>query len=89
MLASPSTTTSSAGAYGLDTTLPAGLDADELVRLMARDKKAIDGLTFVLDGPSGVEVVAGVDAERGRGRTRAGWRQRDGIDAARSCAPSG
>ena len=27
---------------------------------MARDKKAIDGLTFVLDGPGGVEVVAGV-----------------------------
>jgi len=33
------------------------------VALMARDKKAIDGLTFVLDGPDGVEVVAGVDAE--------------------------
>ena len=28
---------------------------------MARDKKAIDGLTFVLDGPLGVEVVTGVD----------------------------
>ena len=27
---------------------------------MGRDKKALDGLTFVLDGPSGVEVVAGV-----------------------------
>ena len=27
---------------------------------MARDKKALDGLTFVLDGPRGVEVVAGV-----------------------------
>ena len=48
-------------AYALDTRLPAGVDAGELVRLMARDKKAIDGLTFVLDGPSGVEVVAGVD----------------------------
>ena len=28
---------------------------------MGRDKKALDGLTFVLDGPEGVEVVAGVD----------------------------
>ena len=27
---------------------------------MGRDKKAIDGLTFVLDGPHGVELVAGV-----------------------------
>ena len=30
---------------------------------MGRDKKALDGLTFVLDGPRGVEVVAGVDEE--------------------------
>ena len=28
---------------------------------MARDKKAVDGLTFVLDGPDGIEVVPGVD----------------------------
>ena len=27
---------------------------------MGRDKKALDGLTFVLDGPGGVEVVPGV-----------------------------
>jgi 5-deoxy-5-amino-3-dehydroquinate synthase len=47
--------------YGLATDVPAGLVADDLVALMARDKKALDGLTFVLDGPSGVEVVAGVD----------------------------
>ena len=33
------------------------------VALMHRDKKAVDGLTFVLDGPDGVEVVAGVDAD--------------------------
>jgi 5-deoxy-5-amino-3-dehydroquinate synthase len=31
------------------------------VDLMGRDKKAIAGLTFVLDGPDGVEVVPGVD----------------------------
>ncbi|HLM65346.1 MAG TPA: 3-dehydroquinate synthase family protein [Acidimicrobiales bacterium] len=46
--------------YGLDAALPAGTDPAELVALMGRDKKAIDGLTFVLDGPDGVEVVAGV-----------------------------
>ena len=34
----------------------------ELVELMGRDKKVLDqGLTFVLDGPDGVEVVTGVD----------------------------
>ena len=27
---------------------------------MGRDKKALTGLTFVLDGPDGVEVVAEV-----------------------------
>jgi 5-deoxy-5-amino-3-dehydroquinate synthase len=48
-------------AYGLDAALPPGLDHDELLALMARDKKAVDGLTFVLDGPNGVELVAGVD----------------------------
>ena len=47
--------------YGLDTALPAGADSDELVALMGRDKKAVDGLTFVLDGPHGVEVVTGVE----------------------------
>ena len=47
--------------YGLPTSLPAGADPGELVDLMARDKKAVDGLTFVLDGPRGVEVVRGVD----------------------------
>jgi 5-deoxy-5-amino-3-dehydroquinate synthase len=47
--------------YGLDADLPPGLDPELLVGLMARDKKALTGLTFVLDGPRGVEVVAGVD----------------------------
>ena len=48
--------------YGLPDRIPDGLDDDELVRLMGRDKKVLeDGLTFVLDGPSGVEVVTGVD----------------------------
>jgi 5-deoxy-5-amino-3-dehydroquinate synthase len=48
------------GTYGLSTTLPEGVDPDELVALMGRDKKAVDGLTFVLDGPRGVEVVSDV-----------------------------
>ena len=50
-----------AGAYDLVTTPPAGLGADELLALMGRDKKALAGLTFVLDGPAGLEVVSGVD----------------------------
>ena len=48
--------------YGLDGSLPEGCDPDALVQVMARDKKAVDGLTFVLDGPAGVEVVANLDA---------------------------
>ena len=47
--------------YGLPTTVPPGADPGELVDLMGRDKKAVDGLTFVLDGPRGVEVVGGID----------------------------
>ena len=47
-------------AYELDTALPDGLSTAALITLMGRDKKALDGLTFVLDGPQGVEVVAGV-----------------------------
>ncbi len=47
--------------YGLPSTLPDGVSPAELVELMARDKKATDGLTFVLDGARGVEVVPGVE----------------------------
>ena len=50
-------------AYGLATDIPGGLDADRLLDLMRKDKKALDGLTFVLDGPAGVEVVPGVADE--------------------------
>jgi 3-dehydroquinate synthase len=53
-------------AYGLSANLPAEADAGELVALMTRDKKAIDGLTFVLDGPAGVEVVPGVTPDDAR-----------------------
>ncbi len=47
--------------YDLPSRLPAGVDTARLVAAMGRDKKATGGgLTFVLDGPDGLEVVAGV-----------------------------
>ena len=49
--------------YGLGVDLPSGLDPALLLDLMRRDKKALDGLTFVLDGPRGVEVLSGVDEQ--------------------------
>ena len=49
------------GSYDLRYELPSTLDHEDLVTLMGRDKKAVRGLTFVLDGPRGVEVVAGID----------------------------
>ncbi|HET9691488.1 MAG TPA: 3-dehydroquinate synthase family protein [Acidimicrobiales bacterium] len=49
--------------YGLPDRLPDDLGGADLVALMGRDKKVLDGgLTFVLDGPAGLEVVRGVDA---------------------------
>ena len=59
-IASPPIERSSAGRTGCRPTVPAGVDVDAVVALMERDKKALDGLTFVLDGPRGVEVVAGI-----------------------------
>lgn len=47
-------------AYGLSVEVPAGVSRDRLLELMARDKKAVDGLTFVLDGPRGIETVSDV-----------------------------
>ncbi|MEL7210361.1 MAG: 3-dehydroquinate synthase family protein, partial [Actinomycetota bacterium] len=49
--------------YGLPTTIDGDQDSEELVAIMRRDKKAVDGLTFVLDGGRGCEVVPGVDVE--------------------------
>jgi len=43
--------------YDLPMTVPPGLDLDDLVERFGRDKKAVDGITFVLDGPRGVEPV--------------------------------
>ena len=47
--------------YGLPGSLPEGAQTDDLMAAMARDKKAVDGLTFALDGPTGIEVVASID----------------------------
>ena len=49
------------GGYGLPTSLPADADADGLVQLFSRDKKAVGGVTFMLDGPNGIEAVTGLD----------------------------
>ncbi len=49
--------------FGLSGALPAGADPDQLLAFMARDKKAHHDLTFVLDGPSGVEPVRNVPVD--------------------------
>ncbi len=43
--------------YGLSTVVPQDSDPRELIALFARDKKATEGITFVLDGDSGVETI--------------------------------
>jgi 5-deoxy-5-amino-3-dehydroquinate synthase len=48
------------GSFDLSAELPQGIDPVGLVSFMARDKKAHQDLTFILDGPRGVEVVRGV-----------------------------
>ena len=48
---------------GLPSVLPPGADSAALLAFMARDKKARHDLTFVLDGPDGLEVVRGVAPE--------------------------
>lgn len=44
-------------AYGLPAEIPAGVDIDEVLARMGRDKKATDGLTFILDSAIGCEIV--------------------------------
>lgn len=46
--------------YGLDVTLPSGCSADDLMKLMYRDKKVVNGLTFVLDGQTGFQTVSDI-----------------------------
>ncbi len=50
-------TESLVASLGLPTSAPPGLHADDLLAIMARDKKSGGGLTFVLDGPRGIERV--------------------------------
>jgi len=47
--------------YGLENRLPDGTDKQRVIELFSRDKKALDGVTMVLDGPDGVETVVGPD----------------------------
>ena len=49
--------------FELDSSIPWGLDTEQLVEAMGRDKKAHHDLTFVLDGPRGVEPVGGVSTD--------------------------
>ena len=51
------------GGYELPLAPPRGTRVDAVLPLFARDKKALAGVTFVLDGPRGVEVVTGIDDE--------------------------
>lgn len=44
-------------AYGLPAEIPPGIEIDEVLVRMARDKKATDGLTFILDSHAGCEIV--------------------------------
>jgi 5-deoxy-5-amino-3-dehydroquinate synthase len=52
-----SRTESLVGALGLPVHAPRGMAAAELLTIMKRDKKSDGGLTFVLDGPNGIERV--------------------------------
>ena len=49
--------------YGLAYTLPSSCDFEHIITLFSRDKKALSGISFVLDGPNGVEVVKIGDPE--------------------------
>ncbi|WP_410641674.1 3-dehydroquinate synthase family protein [Amycolatopsis sp. lyj-346] len=46
--------------YGTPDALPPDVGHDELITLMRSDKKAVTGLSFVLDGPAGPELVRDV-----------------------------
>lgn len=50
------------GALGLPTQAPPGLRADDVLAVMQRDKKSSGALTFVLQGPNGIERVDDPDA---------------------------
>lgn len=50
-------------AYELPLRPPGDLAFDDLEPLFARDKKALTGTTFVLDGPDGPEVIPGITSD--------------------------
>src|SRR3954447_18679282 len=49
------------GAYDLPMSMPPAIDLGEVRAYIGRDKKAVHGVTWVLDGPDGVQPVRGVD----------------------------
>jgi 5-deoxy-5-amino-3-dehydroquinate synthase len=49
--------------FDLSASLPFGVRGAELLGAMTRDKKARHDLTFVLDGPGGIETVRGVSSD--------------------------
>jgi 5-deoxy-5-amino-3-dehydroquinate synthase len=51
------------GGFDLPADLPAGTDPEALLEFMGRDKKSHGDLTFVLDGPRGVETVRHVEGD--------------------------
>lgn len=57
------------GLYDLHVPVPGGLSIDGLLESMARDKKALGSLTFVLDSDRGLEVVRDVREDD----VRAAW----------------
>lgn len=51
------------GAYDLPMTPPGSPSFDDLLPLLGRDKKALNGVTFILDGDDGCEIVTGIDTD--------------------------
>ena len=47
--------------YGLPNALPVSMSDEDLLFAMTRDKKAVEGFTFVLDGPNGLEIVKDIE----------------------------
>ena len=47
--------------YDLPCAVPTAVTDEDLMSAMTRDKKAVDGYTFILDGPKGPEIVKGVE----------------------------
>ena len=47
--------------YGLPSALTVSMSDEDLLFAMTRDKKAVEGFTFVLDGPNGLEIVKDIE----------------------------